>query len=205
MTVKVEFHFDFGSPNTYYSHRVIPSIEERTGVYFDYVPILLGGVFKATNNKSPMEALAGIKNKAEYNALETRRFIEKHRLCNFRFNPQFPVNTLHIMRAAIYAIESGIGKEYIETMYQCMWEKKLNMAEPELISQALAEAGMDAEKIMAGSVEPEIKQGLIENTQASVSRGTFGSPTFFVGDQLFFGKDKLRDVEDEIVSQLARS
>ncbi len=205
MTVKVEFHFDFGSPNTYYSHRVIPSIEERAGVSFDYVPILLGGVFKATNNKSPMEALAGIKNKAEYKALETKRFVEKHSLWNFRFNPQFPVNTLHIMRAAIYAIESGIGKEYIETMYQCMWEKELNMAAPELISQALAEAGLDAEKIMAGSVEPRIKQRLIENTQASVSRGTFGSPTFFVGNQIFFGKDKLADVENEIMSQLARS
>ncbi len=205
MTIKVEFHFDFGSPNTYYSHRVIPDIEKRTGISFVYIPILLGGVFKATNNKSPMEAFAGIKNKSEYNALETERFIAKYSLAKFKFNPQFPINTLHIMRGAIYAIEIGVGKEYIEAMYQCMWEKELNMAEPEVIRNALSAAGLDAEDIMAGSVQPEIKQRLIENTQATVARGTFGSPTFFVGDEMFFGKDKLRDVEEEMVTQLARS
>ena len=97
MTVKVEFHFDFGSPNTYYCHRVIPDIEWRTGVMFDYFPILLGGVFRSTNNKSPMEAFAGIKNKSEYSALETKRFIKKHKLSKFKLNPNFPVNTLHIM------------------------------------------------------------------------------------------------------------
>lgn len=205
MTIKVEFHFDFGSPNTYYSHRVIPDIEKRTGISFVYIPILLGGVFKATNNKSPMEAFAGIKNKSEYNALETERFIAKYKLSKFKFNPHFPINTLHIMRGAIYAIEIGVGKEYIEAMYQCMWEKKLNMAEPEVIGNALSAAGLDAQDIMAGSVQPEIKQRLIENTQATVARGTFGSPTFFVGDEIFFGKDKLRDVEEEMVTQLARS
>lgn len=205
MTVTVEFHFDFASPNTYYCHRVIPEIEQRTGIIFNYVPILLGGVFKSTNNKSPMEALAGIKNKSEYNALETKRFIEKHKLTNFRFNPSFPINTLHIMRAAIYAIENGIGKEYIEAMYQCMWEKELNMADPELIKRALSDAGLAVEAIMIGSVEPTIKQKLINNTENSVGRGTFGSPTFYAGDEIFFGKDKLQDVEEEILAQLARS
>ncbi len=205
MTAKVEFHFDFGSPNTYYSHRVIPEIEQRTGVSFEYFPILLGGVFKAINNKSPMEALAGIRNKAEYNALETKRFIEKHSLEKFRFNPHFPVNTLHIMRGAIYAIEKGIGAQYIEAMYRSMWEQEMDMADPDVIHGALTDAGLAADEIIAGSTDPAIKQKLIENTEASVARGTFGSPTFFVGDEIFFGKDKLRDVEDEIVAQLARS
>lgn len=205
MTIKVEFHFDFGSPNSYYCHRVIPEIEKRTGILFDYVPILLGGVFKATNNKSPMEAFAGIKNKSEYNALETQRFIEKHKLSKYKRNPYFPVNTLHIMRAAIYAIEQDMGKDYIEAMYQCMWEQELNMAEPEIIRSALLDAKLPAEEIIAGSVEPEIKKKLIENTEASVNRGSFGSPTFYVGDEIYFGKDKLRDVEEEIIAQLARS
>lgn len=205
MTVKVEFHFDFGSPNTYYCHRVIPQIEQRTGVKFDYVPILLGGVFKATNNKSPMEAFAGIKNKSEYNALETERFIKKYSLTEFTFNPHFPVNTLHIMRGAIFAIDRGLGEAYIEAMYRCMWEQGLNMAETEVIESALKAAELSADELLAGSSDPAVKQKLIENTEASVNRGTFGSPTFYVGDEIYFGKDRLREVEEEIVAQLARS
>ena len=205
MTSKIEFHFDFGSPNTYYCHRVIPEIEQRTGASFEYVPILLGGVFKATNNKSPMEAFAGIKNKSEYNALETQRFIKKHNLSKFMFNPKFPVNTLHIMRGAVFAIDQGIGKEYIEAMYQCMWEKVLNIADAGVIKEALTAANLPADELLAGSVEPEVKQKLIANTEASVNRGTFGSPTFYVGEEIFFGKDRLREVEEEIVAQLARS
>lgn len=205
MTIKVEFHFDFGSPNTYYCHRVIPAIEERTGVTIDYVPILLGGVFKATNNKSPMEAFAGIKNKSEYNALETQRFIERHKLTEFKFNPYFPVNTLHIMRGAICAMNNGIGKEYIEAVYRCMWEQELDMAEPEVIRSALLAANLPADELISGSTEASVKQKLIESTEASVNRGTFGAPTFFVGDEIFFGKDRLREVEEEIVTQLARS
>ncbi len=205
MSIRVEFHFDFGSPNTYYCHRVIPAIELRTGVSFDYFPILLGGVFKSTNNKSPMEAFAGIKNKSEYNALETERFIEKHQLTSYRRNPNFPVNTLHIMRGAVFAIDLGIGKEYIEAMYQCMWEKGLNMANPDIIRDALTAANLPADEIIAGSALAEVKQKLIANTQASVDRGTFGAPTFFVGDEIYFGKDRLREVEEEIEAQLARS
>ena len=205
MSTKVEFHFDFGSPNTYHCHRVIPEIEQRTGIAFDYVPILLGGVFKATNNRSPMEAFAGIKNKSEYNALETKRFIEKHQLSNFKFNPHFPVNTLHIMRGAIYAIDQGIGKEYIKAMYQCMWEQELDMADPDVIRSALQAAHLPAEELLAASVEPTVKQKLIDSTENSVNRGTFGAPTFYVGDEIYFGKDRLREVEEEINAQSARS
>ena len=205
MTIRAEFHFDFGSPNTYYCHRVIPTIEERTDITFDYVPILLGGVFRATNNKSPMEAFAGIKNKSEYNALETKRFIEKYDLSNFKFNPNFPVNTLHIMRGAVCASDKGIAREYIEAIYQSMWEQELNMADAEIIKSALLAANLPADELLAGSVEPSVKQKLIDSTEASVNRGTFGAPTFFVGDEIFFGKDRLREVEEEIVAQLARS
>ena len=201
MPIKVEFHFDFGSPNSYYCHQVIPAIEKRIGVKFDYVPILLGGVFKATNNKSPMEAFAGIKNKSEYNSLETARFIEKYNIDKFVMNPNFPVNTLYIMRGVIYAQKSGIGTEYINAMYQCMWEKGLNMADPAVIQQALANVNLPAEEIVAATAEPEIKQALIENTMSTVERGTFGSPTFFVGDEIYFGKDRLTDVEEEILAQ----
>ena len=201
MSVRVEFHFDFGSPNSYFCHRVIPSIEARTGVKFEYVPILLGGIFKATNNKSPMEQFAGIKNKSEYNALETERFQQKHNITRFKFNPHFPVNTLHIMRAAIYAMQHSYDSDYIDTLYRGMWEQGLNLADPEVIRAALVAAQLPADEIIAGSADPQIKQQLIDNSNASVARGAFGSPTFFVGEDMFFGKDRLRDVEEEIISQ----
>jgi 2-hydroxychromene-2-carboxylate isomerase len=201
MTVRVEFHFDFASPNSYFCHQVITDIEARTGVKFDYIPILLGGVFKATNNKSPMEQFAGIRNKSEYHARETQRFIEQHGIDRFRMNPHFPVNTLHVMRGAIYAKQHGFYKEYIDAMYKCMWEQGLNMADAEVISQALQDAGLPAGETIAGTQLPEIKQELIDNTTASVERGTFGSPTFYVGDEIYFGKDRLREVEAEITRQ----
>ena len=199
--MSVEFHFDFGSPNAYFSHCVIPEIEQRTGARFTYVPVLLGGLFRATNNKSPMEAFAGILNKSEYNKRETERFIAKHGINKYRFNSNFPVNTLHIMRGAIYAMNNGIGEKYIDCIYSAMWEQDQNMADPDMIAKVLSNAGLPAQEIIEGTADPAIKQQLIDNTSASVERGNFGSPTFFVGDEMFFGKDKLRDAEEEILQQ----
>ena len=117
----VEFHFDFGSPNAYLSHLVIPGIEKRTGTRFRYVPVLLGGVFKATNNASPVVTLQGIKNKPEYQALEMRRFTKRHGIETYKPNPHFPVNTLQIMRGAISARELGCFERYVDEVYQRMW------------------------------------------------------------------------------------
>ena len=194
----VEFHFDFGSPNAYLSHRVIPGIEQRTGVRFRYVPVLLGGVFKATGNRSPAEAFKGIRNKPEYERLETERFIRRHGLTAFKRNPFFPVNTLQLMRGAAAAEIDGTLMPYVEAMFRCMWEQGKKMDDPAVFSAALTEAGFDAERIGQRIQDPAVKQRLIENTQRSVERGTFGSPTFFVGDEIFFGKDRLRDVEEAI-------
>src|SRR5206468_11468352 len=119
--VKVEFHFDFGSPNAYLSHLVIPEIERRTGVEVEYVPILLGGVFKLTNNRSPAESLAGIRNKPEYERLEMSRFIHRHRITRFQFNPFFPVNTLTLMRGAIAARSLGVFHRYVDEIFRHMW------------------------------------------------------------------------------------
>lgn len=205
MSVNVAFHFDFASPNSYYCHCVIPQIEARSGVKFEYFPILLGGVFKTTGNKSPMEQFAGVKNKNEYQALETGRFRKKHGITGFQMNPHFPVNTLHIMRGAVYARHHGFFKDYVDAMYRCMWEQGLDMANPEVIAQALNDAGLPAAEIIAATGNPEIKQELIDNTSASVERGTFGSPTFYVGTEIFFGKDRLREVEEEIQAQSVQS
>ncbi len=197
---KVEFHFNFGSPNAYLAHLVIPQIERRTGATFAYVPVLLGGVFKLTNNRSPAEILPGIKNKMEYAQLETQRFIRQHAITRYARNPFFPVNTLLIMRGAIAAQLEGVFARYVDEVYRHMWAEPKKMDDPEVVRAALAESGLDAARLLARTQEPEVKERLLNNTQASVARGTFGSPTFFVGEEIFFGKDRLRDVEAEILA-----
>jgi len=195
---KVEFHFDFGSPNAYLAHLVIPEIETRTGVKFDYVPILLGGVFKLTNNRSPAEKMAGIKNRLEYERLELQRFVRRHGIARFAWNPFFPVNTLLIMRGAVAAQGQGVFPRYVDEVFRHMWAEPKDMDDPEVVRAALTESGFDAERLLARTQEAEVKDRLIKNTEASVARGTFGAPTFFVGEEIFFGKDRLRDVEEEI-------
>jgi 2-hydroxychromene-2-carboxylate isomerase len=196
---KVEFHFDFGSPNSYLAHLVIAEIEQRTGAKFEYVPVLLGGVFKMTNNRSPAQSMAGIKNRLEYEALERERFVRRHDITQFKWTPFFPVNTLLIMRGAIAAQLDGVFERYVDEMFRHMWAEPKKMDDPEVVRSALEESGFNAASLMARTQEPEVKDRLLANTQASVARGTFGAPTFFVGDEIFFGKDRLRDVEDEIV------
>jgi 2-hydroxychromene-2-carboxylate isomerase len=196
---KVEFHFDFGSPNAYLAHVVIPRIEQRTGVKFEYVPVLLGGVFKLTNNRSPAESLQGIKNKPEYEALERERFVRRHNITRFAMNPFFPVNTLLIMRGAVASELEGVLARYVDEVFRHMWAEPKKMDDPEVVRAALQQSGLDAERLLARTQEPEVKDRLLKNTQASVARGTFGSPTFFVGEEIFFGKDRLRDVEEEIL------
>ena len=196
---KVEFHFDFGSPNSYLAHLVIAEIEQRTGAKFEYVPVLLGGVFKMTNNRSPAQSMAGIKNRLEYEALERERFVRRHGITQFTWTPFFPVNTLLIMRGAIAAQLDGVFERYVDEMFRHMWAEPKKMDDPEVVRSALEESGFNAASLMARTQEPEVKDRLLANTQASVARGTFGAPTFFVGDEIFFGKDRLRDVEDEIV------
>jgi 2-hydroxychromene-2-carboxylate isomerase len=193
--MQVEFHFDFGSPNAYLAHRVIPAIEARTLTRFRYVPILLGGVFKATGNRPPGEAFAGIRNKAEYERLETERFIRRHRIEGFVRNPFFPVNTLQLMRGAAAAELDGGLERYVNAMFHHMSEAPKQLDQPEVLRDALIASGLDADAMLTRMADTAVKARLIANTETSVSRGTFGSPTFYVGDSIYFGKDRLREVE----------
>jgi 2-hydroxychromene-2-carboxylate isomerase len=197
---RVEFLFDFGSPNAYLGHLVIPAIEKRQGVKFEYVPVLLGGVYKLTNNRSPAESLAGIKNKPQYNQLETERFIRQHGITSFRSNPFFPVNTLMIMRGAIAAKKLGLFERYVDEVYRHMWSAPKKLDDPAVLKAALLESKLPADRLFELAQTAEVKDELLANTQRAVERGTFGSPTFFVGDEIYFGKDRLRDVEEAIAS-----
>jgi 2-hydroxychromene-2-carboxylate isomerase len=205
MTPKVEYHFDFGSPNAYCVHKVIPAIEQRTGVTFTYVPILLGGIFKLTNNQAPMVQFKGIKNKLEYQRLETVRFMKKHGLSQFKRNPHFPVNTVQIMRGAVAAEVDGGFAKYVDAIFHHMWEEPKKMDDPEVIRAALEQSGIDGGRVLARIQDQEVKDKLLKNTEASVARGAFGAPTLFVGDEIFFGKDSLLNVEEEIEAAKSRA
>jgi|ERR1043166_4866651 2-hydroxychromene-2-carboxylate isomerase len=195
---RIEFHFDFGSPNAYLAHLVIPEIEERTGSKFEYVPVLLGGVFKLTNNRPPMESFQGVKNKLEYQRLETQRFIRRHGITRFAMNPFFPVNTLMIMRGAVAAQMDGVLARYVDEVFRHMWAEPKKMDDPAVARAALDESGLDGARLIERTQDLAVKDRLLANTQKAVERGSFGSPTFFIGDEIFFGKDRLRDVEEEI-------
>ena len=197
-TTAPQFMFDFGSPNAFLSHEAIPAIEKRSGAKFEYVPILLGGVFKATNNKSPAETLAGVKNKREFHALETERFVKRFGVKPYTWNPFFPVNTLNLMRAAVAAQLDGIFEMYVDAAFHHMWVEPKKMDDPEVAVKALTSSGLDGAKLLARAQEADVKAKLIANTQAAVDRGAFGSPTFFVGSEMFFGKEQLREVEELI-------
>ena len=196
MSKTVDFIFDFASPNAYLVHKIVPEIEARTGAVFNYIPCLLGGIFKATGNQAPMIAFGGIKNKPEYDAIEMQRFITRHNLTGFKMNPHFPVISLMLVRGALVAERDGYLMKYIDAMIDALWEQELKLDDPEVLHKALADAGFDADKIMTDMGDEAIKAKLLENTNAAVERGAFGIPTFFVGDEIFFGKERLSQVEE---------
>ncbi len=199
MTRTIDFIFDFGSPNGYLSWKVLPQIAARTGAKINLIPCLLGGIFKITGNQAPNLAFGNIKGKLAYESLETRRFVEKHGLTKFAFNPHFPVNTLLIMRGLIAAQRQGVGEAYLEAVLKAMWEDGQKMDDPEVAAAVLTAAGLDAKAILEATQDPQVKAELVANTDAAAARGTFGIPTFFVGDEIFFGKERLGQVEEEVL------
>lgn len=195
MSKTIDFIFDFGSPNAYLAAKILPAVATRTGAKLRYCPALLGGIFKATNNQSPMMAFANVKGKMAYERLEMMRFIQKHKL-PFRMNPHFPVNTLAIMRGYVAAEALGVAPRYFDAVFAAMWENGEKMDDPETIARVLTAAGLDAAAILAASQTPEVKQKLVNYTDAAVARGVFGAPSFFVGDDMWFGKERLGQVEE---------
>ena len=198
VTKSLELIFDFGSPNAYLTLQVLPELLDRSDADLIITPILLGGIFKATGNKAPMVQYAEAPAKLAYENLEMRRFIARHGLTKFRLNPHFPVNTLTIMRGAIVAEDEGNLDDYVDAVNRAMWEDELKMDDPEAIATFLSANGFDGPALLARTQEPEIKAKLVANTETAVARGVFGIPTFFVGDEMFFGKDRLDQVAEAL-------
>ncbi len=198
MPKTVDFIFDFASPNAYLADKVLRDIAARTGAAINYIPCLLGGIFKAAGNQAPMIAFAPIKGKLAYEMLETRRFIARHGLAAFKMNAHFPVNTLILMRGAIAAQQDGRLGAYIDAGLAMMWEQGLKMDDEAVYVAAMNDAGFDGVDLLARAQDPAVKAALAANSEAAVARGAFGIPTFYVGDEMFFGKERLGQLEETL-------
>lgn len=200
-----DFITDLGSPNAYLVHKVLPGIEQRTGVSFRYRPCLLGGIFKETGNQSPFFAFADIKHKLDYEMLEIRRYVAEHELGAFKFNTHFPMNTLTLMRMAA-AVELDAPDEvraFLDAGFAGMWEQDRDFTQEDVIKAHFSDAGFDAETLLARTRDADVKAHLIANTQDAVVRGVFGMPTIFVGEEMFYGKERLAQIEAEIRKQIS--
>lgn len=193
MSREIEFLYDFGGPNSWFVHRAIPAIEAQGKVTFRYVPVLLGGIFKATGNQPPLMSYGHVAPKIAYDRLEMDRFMARHGITGFRFNPHFPVNTLLAMRGAVAAERLGCGPAYREAMYVALWQDGLKLDDPAVWADVLTRSGLDVAALGAAVEDPEIKAALVQSTENAVARGAFGVPTFFLGNDMWFGKDRLRD------------
>ena len=192
MSSELEFFFDYGSPFSFIAQSQLAGLAERTGARMIYRPMLLGGVFKATGNRSP--ALEPVEPKRAHGSLDMARWVDFYGI-DFRFNPHFPINTLSLMRHAHAAIEQGVFEAFHTAVWPAFWVESLNLGDPEILADVLSRSGLDATGLAERSLAPEIKEAVRATTDEAVSRGAYGAPTFFVGDQMFFGNDRLLFVE----------
>jgi 2-hydroxychromene-2-carboxylate isomerase len=195
MTGTVEFHFDVGSPAAYLAFQRLPAICAAAGATLVWRPMLLGGVFQATGNHSP----ATIPAKGKYLFTDLQRFASRHGIA-FRRNPFFPINTLTLMRMAM-----GLSMRepqrlfaFVDAVYRAIWVQERNMNDPAVVAQVLQEAGFEPQAMLELANDPEVKQGLKSQTEAAVARGVFGAPTFFVGDDMYWGQDRLDFVKEAL-------
>jgi 2-hydroxychromene-2-carboxylate isomerase len=194
MAKSFEFLFDFGGPNGYLAYKMLSDLCARTGAEVVYVPILLGGLFKLTNNQAPMMRYAETPAKQKYEMLEFQRFVNAHAI-SFKMNPRFPLNTLYVMRGAIAAQRLGCFAPYMDAVMAAMWHDGADMGDLDVVRDVMDKAGLNSAALLALADDPEVKAELIANTEAAAKRGAFGVPTFFVGEEMFWGKERLGQVE----------
>lgn len=194
MSKSVEFYFDFGSPTAYLAHKRLGQLSKQYDLQVLYMPMLLGGVFKATGNASPVAIPAKGKYMLEQ---DLPRFARRYGV-PLNFNPHFPINTLNLMRGAIAAQRLGCMEAYVNLAFDAVWVQEKNMGDPAIVCQALTEAGLDADGLIALSQDPDVKAELVAATEAAVARGVFGAPTLFLDGAMYFGQDRLDFIEEAI-------
>ncbi len=195
MTKTVELIFDFVSPNAYLVWQPLRALAARQGAQVKITPALLGGMHKLTGNAPPFIRDAEVKGKNAYASLEMQRFITKHGLHRYRMNPKFPFNSVNVLRMLL-SLEGDDQIRLIEALTPAIWEQGLDVTDAGAVAAVLTTAGFNAEALAAKTQDAAIKQALIDNTEQAVARGVFGIPTFFIGTEMFFGKERLGQVEE---------
>lgn len=198
MNRTVEFLFDFVSPNAYLAWYPLRDLIQRTGAALEVTPVFLGGMHKLTGNAPPMIRDAEVKGKVAYGMLEMQRFIERHGFTRYRLHPQFPFNSVTLQRMLL-AVEGADRIRLVDALLPALWEQGVPIDDPHRLGAVLTDAGFDAQALFAAAQGAAIKQALMDSTQDAVDRGAFGIPTFFVGGEMFFGKERLGQIEDELV------
>ena len=195
--MNVDFIFDFASPNAYLCHKAIQNLEKTHDIKFNYIPCLLGGIMKLSNNQPPMVTLADIPNKLKYE-FDTAfiRFMKEHNITKFKMNEHFPVNTISLIRGAIVAQKNDFFESYVEIVLSGLWEQSLKLDTPEALHELLNNNDCYPDLVIEGIAKDEIKAELIANTSEAVEKGAFGIPTFFVENEMFYGKDSLRELKE---------
>ena len=195
MNKTLEFFFDLGSPTTYLAYTQLPGICAETGSQLAYQPILLGGIFKATGNASPITIAA----KGRYMLQDLARYAKRYGV-PLTFNPHFPINTLTLMRAVtgiqLHQPERFI--DFIDCLFRALWVDGRNLGDPPVVAQVLAEHGFDPAQVLELTQDEAVKDALKHKTEEAIARGVFGAPSLFVGQQLFFGQDRLDFVREAL-------
>jgi 2-hydroxychromene-2-carboxylate isomerase len=193
MSDTIEFYFDFGSPTTYLAHKRLQQLTEQYDVAIDYKPVLLGGLFQATSNASPVTVPA----KGAWMNIDLARYAERYQV-PLQMNPFFPVNTINLMRGALVAKEMAVFDQYTDAVFNAMWRDAKNMGDLEVVATVLNEAGLDAQGIIEATQNPEIKEALKSCTANAVERGLFGAPTLFHNGDFYFGQDRIFFIEEQL-------
>jgi len=194
MSKTLEFYFDFASPTTYLAHKRLQQLREQYDLLVEYKPMLLGGVFKATGNTTPVAIPAKGKYMLES---DLPRFCKRYNV-QLKLNPHFPVNTLTLMRIAVGAREMDCFEAYLDAAFDAMWLGGENMGDAEVISRCLTDKGLDAQALLDLTQQPEVKAALIAATEEAVARGCFGAPTLFMDGEMYFGQDRLDFIEEAL-------
>ncbi|UYH56203.1 2-hydroxychromene-2-carboxylate isomerase [Qipengyuania sp. SS22] len=196
MTKTLEFIFDLAAPNAYLAWYPLKPIIARTGAQLAVTPVFLGGMHKLTGNAPPMMRDADVKGKVPYAALEFQRFLDRHGMDEFRMHPALPFNSILLQRVLVAASDEAERQALVEALLPAVWERNIDCSDAEVVGAELAAAGFDAQRLLSAAQDPDVKAKLAANTEAAVARGAFGIPTFFVDDEMWFGKERLDQIEE---------
>jgi 2-hydroxychromene-2-carboxylate isomerase len=197
MSKTIELIFDFVSPNAYLIWQPLKALAEKHGATIKITPAFLGGMHKLTGNAPPFIRDAEVKGKNEYAMLELGRFVKKHGLAKFKMNPHFPFNTITLLRMLV-ALAPEKRAAFIETLLPPIWEQALDVTDGETLGKILQDGGFDAADLLAQTQDPAIKQALIDNTENAVARGAFGIPTIYIDGEMYFGKERLGQIDEQL-------